>query len=459
LAVVAKLKLEMAAKEEADSYLLFSNGLPPMSESQQVGQSDPRSKSRKNTDGKFIETQTFELLRDSLKNPAARSTVRIHYQDTGRAPLVWNREAGAEFLVLQFLQDATIAADLADKLEFALRAQALSDAMAILPRFHSLPVGILEVKPPHHELGTDNIAGQVFDSLQLLSTFNGLRCCFGILTNYKTWRVCWLNTDANVLRDVLAFKNVQELAVLDQQVPTKGISVYWPTNREVYCSRDYAFDDPELPLLLTTCLYKMYAARNTASELRTFDPNRAYLTCSVGKGGSTYEKLKTVPGNETFDISTSSTIYYMCQSYYVQSHHRVWKVFDTKGRICIAKFFSSSDLDEMAQEKRCWEILWGDVLEKPRSLDNLGGQPALLLPYIPEIFSFETQPPRDDVVACLRSMAGKGVEHRDLHWRHVGRRDKDIVIIDLGDVDLQPQPTEEWISGATKRMVECLSWK
>jgi len=65
-----------------------------------------------------------------------------------------------------------------------------------------VPVGVVEVKKPplnfaHSAAALNNmlLAGQVYDYLLRLKSFHGLRHCFGIATNYLSWRIFWLPSD------------------------------------------------------------------------------------------------------------------------------------------------------------------------------------------------------------------------------------------------------------------------
>ena len=35
--------------------------------------------------------------------------------------------------------------------------------------------------------------GQIFDYMMKLSSLNGMRYVFGVITDYREWRICWLN--------------------------------------------------------------------------------------------------------------------------------------------------------------------------------------------------------------------------------------------------------------------------
>ena len=65
-----------------------------------------------------------------------------------------------------------------------------------------VPVGAVEAKQPPLSSGDPDaalsdmsLAGEVLDYLLRLKTFHGLRHCFGIATNYVSWRVFWLPSD------------------------------------------------------------------------------------------------------------------------------------------------------------------------------------------------------------------------------------------------------------------------
>jgi hypothetical protein len=59
------------------------------------------------------------------------------------------------------------------------------------------PVGVVEVKKPGCGILDDPIvAGQMYDCLKRLRTFDGLKHVFGIATTYEAWRLFWLRDEA-----------------------------------------------------------------------------------------------------------------------------------------------------------------------------------------------------------------------------------------------------------------------
>lgn len=65
-----------------------------------------------------------------------------------------------------------------------------------------VPVGVVQVNQPplgsgdpDAALSDTSLAGELLDYLLRLKTFYGLRHCFGIATNYLSWKVFWLPSD------------------------------------------------------------------------------------------------------------------------------------------------------------------------------------------------------------------------------------------------------------------------
>lgn len=65
-----------------------------------------------------------------------------------------------------------------------------------------VPIGVVKVKKPPSKsdaaataLDDVLLAGEVYDYLLRLRSFHGLRHCFGIVTNYLSWRIFWLPSD------------------------------------------------------------------------------------------------------------------------------------------------------------------------------------------------------------------------------------------------------------------------
>jgi len=90
-----------------------------------------------------------------------------------------------------------------------------------------VPIGVVAVKKPNPSTHTKRcvldkprVIGQLYDYLLMLKSFHGLENVFGILSTYKKWRVCWLQspqTDAIAAADTL--EQLQKLKGTTDIVP------------------------------------------------------------------------------------------------------------------------------------------------------------------------------------------------------------------------------------------------
>jgi len=108
---------------------------------------------------------------------------------------------------------------------------------------------------------------------------------------------------------------------------------------------------------------------------------------------------------------------------------RVWLVCSTAGNVGVIKFSQNPDRnkgrEDLNNEASHWERVWNI----PCRVVTLGGDPALLMPYIKPVF--EPQNPsqkfsdlpeesRQEIEQAISHMASLKLVHDDLSWRHVG---------------------------------------
>lgn len=59
-----------------------------------------------------------------------------------------------------------------------------------------MPIGVVEVKKSGVDIMSNRkVHGQLADYLLQLKTFHGMDSPFGIVTNYREWRICWLDDE------------------------------------------------------------------------------------------------------------------------------------------------------------------------------------------------------------------------------------------------------------------------
>jgi hypothetical protein len=78
-------------------------------------------------------------------------------------------------------------------------------------RVGGLPVGVVEVKKPGKGvLEDEHVLGELYDYLLHLPNFYGAKQMIGIVTTYREWRVCWLESP-----------ETQALVTIESEVETR----------------------------------------------------------------------------------------------------------------------------------------------------------------------------------------------------------------------------------------------
>jgi hypothetical protein len=322
-----------------------------------------------------------------------------------------------------------------------------------------IPIGVVEVKRPIDDITTanKNLDGQVYSQMQILHSFLGLQCCLGIVTNYKLWVVCFLNS-SEAVRDVVAAGNMESLTHAVKKLETASVNeATWDDKFKtnvLAVDKAVAYDSSQFPQFLTSVLFKMYSCRQVFnSRTKPFDSRRGYIFVSSTDfvfrscpKALTEVKVKRVSGPHGYYLFDAFST--------IESSHRVFKAFDGSGLRCVVKFFSLNEEEDRNSEHGRWQQLGLGAKS-----EMLAGVPALILPLLDPLPDTMKSAEDDGVQDCLRRFASAGLKHTDLRWRHVGMLNNRVELLDLGLCDCFTETCgdrRQWEEEAISSMTEAL---
>ena len=294
----------------------------------------------------------------------------------------------------------------------------------------AVPVGVVEVKKPGDSvLENQQVLGQMYDYLVRLPNFYGAQQMIGILTTYREWRLCWLDTkETNALMQKPVSIPLEEVSanrfgtkrewtdyhpdesteyVTDSESPV----VRSPPERKMFVSRIWSMEKENVFPLIASALIKMSQVTHggfnhpfddlKSRTLLCVDTNTLYwrtLTGDVKRG-----KWETCPRSDT-------KILYILADIGIGETIHMWLACSKSGLVCVLKFF------ELGDESRHQELLqtecdlWHIIYPQWREVVRVGtfcGRPALIMPHF-------DSPKRDRTVIGLvretleTSFASKG---------------------------------------------------
>ncbi|RUS13543.1 hypothetical protein BC937DRAFT_95151 [Endogone sp. FLAS-F59071] len=352
-----------------------------------------------------------------------------------------------------------------------------------LINYNGSPVGFIEIKKPSRKIMNDPVvAGQVFDYLKLLESFYGIEFQFGIVSTYVHWRFFWLSgTDAEAQQNIITSKlpsadqspllkelpgipcyddNVKNLLCI--KVIQSSDALQTVEKREVHASRIFTLADKNIILAIVSILYKMVSSPRY--KVNVADLSRSYI--QLDEKSWHWEGLPKNLSNIKFNkIPRADAKNYICLAYLGSgAEGLVWLATTTGGVGCVVKLAKaikpisawkddqnteSQTRDKMEEEEfnktlshlkteaKHWMSLWGFKAQAK----IIGGQPALVMPYIKMCTDDELDNNNEikaAVNSTIKQMARKGFRHNDLFRRHVGIYWKEGILhalfVDLSDI-------------------------
>ena len=371
---------------------------------------------------------------------------------------------------------------------------------------HGVPIGVVEVKNPGDKAMTDKrVIGELFDYMMVLPNFCGTKQCFGILTTYKQWRVCWLDDDASNAHARAPVELEQENAFTTpekqkrgatseentspEETPSKKKATVHPlgdhaseesgedeegdveqqdrVERKLKCTRVYDItrgdNGPLLFRLLASAIWKMWTCERT--PLR--DP-----FANLGK--RTLRKLS----EDTFVWSRLPVeVKPKWEQMPTKRAQHLWVVEDlghgvegkcllvtTKsGRIAVLKFFSNTSQGRAETEKEAWHKVYPRFKEMVR-VEKWDGEQCLVMPH----FSQSVRRDQDAVAQVEKTLRDDYLGHGlmqpldEVRWRNIGfyqdaGGERRAVVLDMSHVvpvSSQGFGVQEWIQSCKAQLKE-----
>ena len=342
-----------------------------------------------------------------------------------------------------------------------------------------VPVGVCEVKKPSQansdaDLDNPHVLAQLHHYMLLFRHRYGLEECFGIVTTYSHWRVCWL-PEADALAASTAMVSASPdapptmaaLLLAPDGLPTfdGGGEDEVATNAEdaaeaedvdykaapielvLHGARVYRAVDQDIVPMLASVLLKMLVAKRVspstpgvpgAFALAAAKDRRSLVPVTLPTKFCQYWGPVTGPKAGRF---------FLLQAIGSGRDGLVWIGATTGGHCYVLKFRRTPEravlgdatrTSELADvEAKRWSKLWG----LRAYATQLAKRAVVVMPYVAPVTDAQWQ--QADVQAAVRAaiqtMAAKGFVHGDVERRHVGlyRDGKGAlraVLFDLSDV-------------------------
>src|SRR3989338_1706546 len=316
-------------------------------------------------------------------------------------------------------------------------------------------VGMCEVKKPSSpsiEVFEDKyIMGQVFSYLLLLREYYGMLWCFGILSTYSEWAICWLSdcdaiaamTSKNAVENA---SDVQECVGPDDLDFNKVIIESGHlvlslassisnnnnnnnnnynnnnnnnNNNEISLRRSAVipFDDASLAKVLASAMYKMYSS----PRFRVVSTRGKRLLLS--KSGSQWKTLPSGLNKLYFTRFVDSTVQriYLLRDVGEGAEGRCFVACDESGSVCVAKMMYVEEKSGIIRDDAFLDVMknWERIFDVHCVKFTIA---ILLMPFF---FTVDWKDEnniikyKEPVKAALSKIANAGLVHNDLKWCHV----------------------------------------
>ncbi|XP_004348668.2 hypothetical protein CAOG_02853 [Capsaspora owczarzaki ATCC 30864] len=278
------------------------------------------------------------------------------------------------------------------------------------------------------DMNDANIIGQLFDYLQeLRMTFN-LNHVFGVLTNYKFWRIFWLDDPQSIAMagsdGPLPLPGRPDLDGFAAGAPvpdfssTNAFTANLPDGqelpRQLYASSIFRHDDPQLFPHLLSVLYKMSRAVPSRATGGT-------VALQMSQADRSWQAIPTPVLNFSAMVSKQAEHFWLLFRLGGGGDGTAWLATNGKGgKVCVVKIFLPGTLAEDIQaECERWKIWPGLPATFTHTLNEVGL--CLVMPFLKTYGQPRTDPAELDAIrTAITIMAEAGYRHGDLDWRHVG---------------------------------------
>jgi hypothetical protein len=452
-----------ALKLSVGQGFLIEKGFPPLGRHVRTMSSTPGTYSTKPRKEFIVKQGTFNILSkfrlEKLPNNTASQLWQTAQRNKDKNLGDWTNKADVKTRVITAFTDCFLLAGLDNELKISNEVPLTSALitgrqtvdLGIIRSVSGSIVGFVEIKRPSvNSIETDKrsltrkeLMAQTANYLFELRYSFGVAYPIGIVTNYRTWTVCWLKETIGLAgeTDVDTFKSSSPGSLEIAEVET----LY-------YHGPVMTHNDPKTVELLVTALQKMSLVSTQFPHTDLFERQFVITT----KNSYSWGKLQKMSFTYTMPAKNTRN-FVLVHSYHHGGDGRVWLSFSKKGSAVVLKFPHEKKYAD--KEANLWKKVWK---VDAAFCCPLNGQSAIVIPFawhcrpnyddddkvssirfsrVHDWVSDQTgESPAQNIVVkedeelekCLAdfdpvkvafeaivTMADAGYKHEDLEWRHV----------------------------------------
>eukprot|EP01118_Nematostelium_gracile_P019507 TRINITY_DN9060_c0_g1_i1.p1 TRINITY_DN9060_c0_g1~~TRINITY_DN9060_c0_g1_i1.p1 ORF type:complete len:486 (+),score=66.85 TRINITY_DN9060_c0_g1_i1:186-1643(+) len=409
---------------------------------------------------------TFSVINPS-PNWAPRSTATlVHSFLKGRSKSFhWTGESDVTQLVVLLLTEILNDLEM-DHLDIFTQFsifQFRPDA-AIVTSVGGVPFCVIEVKRPDLPnvdiTNQSAVHGQIYDYMKTVKEGYGVEDIFGIITDFKHWRICWLEDNqlaaATTIESNWRLNTKTDIEEINDQDAYKSRAISRATskgiqNHTILVTPCYDYQDhPTLYIALASLLMKLGYSR--IKPVKLIDSKRVYNSISskgyewrIWNFGEEFE----LNYNQT-PIVQKDTELILLRSLGSGRDGHAWLACDPEGNVCCLKFFHQTlKGEEKNMETTAWEVQTKHNVPSaifikipqhvlPGNLPNgVVYRDVLVMPYLQNLSvclkNVGIQKTNQLMIQAGENLAKKGLLHPDIKPNHFGFHSpsKSLVLIDL----------------------------
>ena len=351
---------------------------------------------------------------------------------------IYTTEPGVHSYCTLVLDDMLIATGLSKELRITreLRVDKSKPDVWVLTR-HGIPVGVMVIKKPvEDKILIDRNFGQLFDYMMRLRSFYGLRYCFGILTSFDQWFICWFPDSDNYAASKVVEYEEQETDQLNRTTASDRHLSY------VQYSGKSSNEVKPLATALCTVLHKMaWSAKVAPERISLLKSDRFYIKMN-SKGWYWAPRSRITAKQLTLTPPpTDTSDFFMLFDLRGGAEGKTWVACSSHGHLAVIKLYHKRDhpLEALVKERDRWRkcglhsVFLTHLCEKPAIVMPVGftfprkkldmawtiGSENLIEGF--EIIKGQLNLLNPELVLseCIKTFADKKLAHNDLSWRHV----------------------------------------
>ena len=326
------------------------------------------------------------------------------------------------------------------------------------------------------------VLGQMYLYLVMLQQIYGIENCFGLVSTYSRWRVCWLpspSTDAlaaddHTPRELRVSEPVAALGIFPASFPSlvpssvvargddddsdarsaptpkpplvagetaysdDGDQQHLHTTPTLHCSRVFDSDDADVTRLIATAFMKMLSTTRRPMRQPGLQDSVVFLA------SQSLAHVSPVTLTQSFRLTFGAVAHTPVKQLYLLTalgrgrDGLTWLGMTSTGRCYVAKFLHDMENTREAAVREA--DLWTRLYDLHAYATTLANHDVVVLPWLKPLELTEWEQHKDLVEEAIDRIAEKGYQHMDVHMRHVGlyRAGKDgrllAAIFDLHDV-------------------------